>query len=169
MSVLIDGFNLLRGIQYWGPIDSLGQLQLCELLSRWAEVSGESVLIIFDGPLPPSGYAEQLRLTGIQVQHSGVQRSADDCIIEEINCCSNPRHLTVVSSDRRIRAATRRRRGRDVKSRDFFKQLWKELQQAEASKEEPREPEAKHEGLSTEETERWLREFKLFEEKDDRF
>jgi uncharacterized protein len=168
MHVLVDGFNLLRGIQHWGPVDSVGQLRLCQMLSRWAQVKKKEVTIIFDGPTPPSGYAEQLQQTGIDVRHSGVKHSADDVIIAEIKCCSNPRQLTVVSSDRQIRAAARRRRCEDIKAEDFFGQLWETLQRAEAREETLAEPEEKRKGLSEEETRWWLREFRLTDEDDDR-
>lgn len=161
MPILIDGYNLLRGAAKWGPDKSLGQLRLCELLGRWSVLTKKPVTIVFDGPEPRAGYARQLRNCGIQVLYSGPGRSADDLLIEEIQRCSAPRRLEVVSADREIRVAARRRRCREIGPEVFFESVCSRL--AASSVRPPRrvEPATKQKGLREGELHFWLAEFGL--------
>jgi len=80
------------------------------------------VTVVCDGrPKPHSPDPDTI--DGVGLVFSGSSRSADDVIIELIEKNSAPRRLTVVSSDRAIRKAARRRRARDVSSEDFLKRL----------------------------------------------
>lgn len=161
MSVIVDGFNLLRGAQRWAPVGALGQLHLCQLLGQWSALTGEAVTIVFDGPLPRSGYAEQLRRVGVEVVHSGSGRTADDLIIEAIGLNSAPRSLQVVSSDREIRQAARRRGAQDWDSQTFFYRMWRELKATDHPAPTETEPTEKRHGLDEAETQRWLQEFQI--------
>ncbi len=164
MPILVDGFNLLHAARAVGPAIDLGQLRLCELLGQWSRLTGESVTIVFDGMPPPAGYAEQLCRTGITVQHSGTNRTADDWIIEAIQQSTAPRRLIVVSTDRQIRQAARRRRCDDQKAESFFRQVWAQLARDRLRPGQPNEPQAKRHGLDDSQTDRWLREFDLDQE-----
>ncbi len=161
MPTLIDGYNLLRGAARWGPDKLLGQLHLCELLGRWSVLTGQQVTIIFDGPEPPSGYARQLKSSGIRVLHSGPGRSADELLIEEIQRCSAPRRLEVVSADREIRVAARRRRCREVEPQAFFESMCARLSASDTRPTGRSEPATKRKGLGEGELHFWLAEFGL--------
>jgi len=161
MPTIIDGYNLLRGAAKWGPVKSLGQLHLCELLGRWSEIVGQEVTIVFDGSEPPSGYIRQLQMTGVRILYSGAGRSADELLIEEIQKCSAPRRLNVVSADREIRAAARRRRCREVDPEAFFKSMCSRLDAKGAEKPRTTEPKIKRRGLEGDDLQFWLNEFGL--------
>ncbi len=161
MPILIDGYNLLRGAARWGPDKSLGQLHLCELLGRWSVLTGKPVTIIFDGPEPRSGYARQLGSCGIQVLYSGPGRSADELLIEEIQRCSAPRRLEVVSADREIRLAARRRRCREIGPEVFLKTVYAQMAASNARQPRRVEPATKQKGLGEGELHFWLAEFGL--------
>ncbi|NLX12360.1 MAG: NYN domain-containing protein [Phycisphaerales bacterium] len=166
MLTIIDGYNLLRGAASWGPVKSLGQLNLCELLGRWSVISGHKVTIIFDGGEPPSGYGRQLQMTGIRVLYSGAGRSADELLIDEIRRCSAPRRLSVVSADREIRAAARRRRCREVDPEAFFASMCSRLAASKQHEIRTNEPDTKRRGLDEGDLHFWLTEFGLTGEDD---
>jgi len=155
---LIDGNNLLHAA--WNledPDRLIGRSGLCRALGEWAERKRESVLVVFDGAAPPRGLAEQIVDPRIEVRYSG-HISADDVLISVLETHTAARRLTVISSDRRIASAARRRRARSVRSGDFWIQLVRDLA---ARPMRPREPREKAHGLDLEGRKQWLREFGL--------
>ena len=157
MPVLIDGNNLLHAALDAEPEHPPGRTQLCALLERWTSRTTEAVHVVFDGPAPARLRAEQISGSDIPVTYSG-DRSADEVIFEEIAGCSAPRRLRVVSSDREIIAAAKRRQAQPVRSADF----WSELRRTLARKEpvDPEPPE-KRTGLERDEADAWAAEFGL--------
>jgi predicted RNA-binding protein with PIN domain len=155
---LIDGNNLLHAAWDVGDPDRpIARSGLCRALGGWAERKRESVLVVFDGPAPPRGLAEQVGDPRIEVRYSG-RASADDVLIEFLDTHSAARRMTVVSSDRRIAAAARRRRARSLRAGEFWTQLVRDLT---VRPKRPREPREKAQGLDPEGREHWLREFGL--------
>ena len=156
MRYVIDGYNLLyaMGLVHarMGP-HGLEKARLA-LLGRLADSGGAAaVTVVFDaGHAPPGAQPEQ--------DHQGVRvlfaltREADDLIEELIGQDSAPRGLTVVSDDRRVRRAARRRHCPVLGCLDFIEHLSRPAAPAPAD-----EAPAKPQGVSREEAQRWLREF----------
>ncbi len=119
MPVIIDGYNLLHAARRYDEDGDLGRGQLCQLLGRWGRVARQEVLVVFDGAAPPEPLGRQLHGVGIEVIYSGPGRSADDLVVERIDASSAPRRLMVVSSDRQVRRAARRRRCGQVGSAEL--------------------------------------------------
>ena len=80
-----------------------------------------SVTVVFDGA--DDGAA--LTTHGIEVIFAAGNEEADDLIERLIQKSSAPGHLSVVSSDRRLRQAADRRNARSVASEDFIDELEK--------------------------------------------
>ena len=118
---------------------------------------GERVRIVFDGP-PPGPLDEALPDITIEIIYSG-KRKADDLIKNFIVADTAPRRLVVVSSDKEIRRAGRRRRCKVLTSLEFAHLLSKWSNQKPSDS--PKEPLQKTQGLSEAERQRWLREFHL--------
>lgn len=159
MPVLVDGNNLLfatRKVE--DPDRLLGRSGLCHALGDWAARTGERVHVVFDGPRPTRDLVRQIRHPSINLTFSGAGRSADAVLIQMIEADSAARRLVVVSSDREIMRAAKRRKARPVKSDEFWISVRNDL-----AKEPPQrlEPEEKRHGLEPTDTERWLREFGL--------
>ena len=156
--LLIDGNNLMHALGKAGiQVDRTG---LCRLLDELAS-AGERVRVVFDGPArsgSPSGQVEQAR---IDVAYSG-RGSADDVILREIAADTAPRRLTVVSTDREIRRAARRRRCKLATSDEFVRFLLRMRRRADRPR--PTEPPEKRRGLTTEQASLWLRELGLGED-----
>ena len=131
-----------------------GRSALCEILAELVK-RGQQVTVIFDGPAPTGPQASHLAAHGIEVAYSGAKK-ADDLICQRIAASSAPRRLTVVSTDRQIRQAARKRRCKSVRSEEFARML---VQIESTSPQRPAEPPEKREGLTSEQTAEWLREF----------
>ncbi|MFP4052307.1 MAG: NYN domain-containing protein [Phycisphaerae bacterium] len=156
MPYLIDANNLMHALADVGyAVEREG---LCELLIE-ALGKGAKVHVVFDGPEQNPAHTEFMLATGVDLTYA-VGRPADAIIEELIAADTAPRRLNVVSTDRRIRAAARRRRCNPVRSEQFAREMRKRLTRPRRPAEPP-EPQQKRKGLSPDETKRWLREFGL--------
>jgi predicted RNA-binding protein with PIN domain len=157
--VLIDGNNLLYAARS-AEVPSLvvGRSMLCDAVGRWAQRRRQRVHFVFDGPAPNPGLASQIGNPGVKVTYSGAGVSADAIVTDLLETDSAARRLTVVTSDRAIARAAKRRGARPVRSEDFWRMLKRDLERPRRPRIEPKEKEA---GLSPEATEQWLDEFGL--------
>lgn len=119
--IIVDAFNVLHvtGVldrDHAGPdIEDLAGLIAA---SRWA---GVPTTLACDGP--GSGAAKFRPPAGVSVVFAGAGRDADSLIEEMIGGDSAPRSLRVVSSDRRLQRAARKRRAGWISSEDFLRGL----------------------------------------------
>ncbi|RMF72276.1 MAG: hypothetical protein D6744_17030, partial [Planctomycetota bacterium] len=154
MPVLIDGNNLLFAAQQHGPEPPIGRTQLCEIVGNWSRRTGERVHVVFDGPEPSPQRAEQVADPDIDVSYSR-DVSADEVLIELINRDSAARRLRVVSSDREIAAAAKRRRATPVRSDEFWFEMCRLLARPPRK---PLHPAEKYEGaMSDEDVDAWMK------------
>ena len=161
MPVVIDGNNLLFAARAAGTSSLLiGRSMLCHGVARWAKRCGERVHIVFDGPAPDAALASQIANPAIEVSYSGAGRTADAVVTYLIETDSAARRVLVVSSDRAIMRAAKRRRARPIRSEEFWSALVRELARPVPDRAEPKEKEA---GLSPEATAQWLEVFGLNE------
>ena len=102
MSILIDGYNLLRAVQNLTEQTSdVTDVQLCFILSRYIGIVKTKGVIVFDG-IGPRDKTAFGNLTSLEVVFSGRSKEADDIIEKLVLENSAPKSLTVVSSDRRL-------------------------------------------------------------------
>jgi predicted RNA-binding protein with PIN domain len=166
MRFLIDGYNLLHAMGVvGGRLGPAGlekaRLRLLGLLKGAFGAEASSVTVIFDAAGAPAGAPEQTNYEGLSVRFAVRHAQADDLIEELIHQASVPGHLTVVSDDRRIRDAARRRRCRDLPCLEFLDELARKRGRRRPSPaEDERQPHAT-------ETEHWLEEFADLEEDSD--
>ncbi|HLW65860.1 MAG TPA: NYN domain-containing protein [Gemmataceae bacterium] len=165
MPFLIDGYNLLFALgftsRHWGP-HALEKSR--EDLLVWLEAALEdqapSVTIVFDGREEHRNRSASPRPSGVEVRFTAGQL-ADDAIEGLIRQTTNPRGLTVVSSDHRIQAAARRRGCAAWDSADFIDWV---LERGAPAPPKPISSAQKPESTSAEDTAHWLREFGEIEE-----
>ncbi len=155
--ILIDCYNVLHTTMppMIGGLDEGG---LCEVLSRtgWATRQIEMTLVADGVPKPMR--ASVSPVAAVELVFSGPGRSADDVIIARINRASTPRRLTIVSSDREIRAAAGRRRCRSWSSEHFINQLCEQLRPRKNGGDTGR---LQVDGLPAEHVEGWMDEMGL--------
>jgi hypothetical protein len=160
MRYLIDGYNLLHAmgllVGRTGPHGlEKARLGLLGLLHGSYGPDAASVTVVFDASRAPPGIAPEQDYQGIQVRFA-LRQEADDLIEELIRQDSAPRQLTVVSDDRRVQQAARRRRCPIAGCLDYLDQLPR-LRRQNVSQGE--ESSGKPDGVSGAEAERWLQEF----------
>ena len=152
MPILVDGNNLLHALAKVEACDD--RQQLVSMLEKLAD---QDVTVVFDGRAPRGPRQPQVVAARARIIFGG-RDEADEHIIDLIAENTAPRRLVVVSTDRRIRAAARRRRCQAVRSEDFIDAL---LAAQQPRPRRPGEPQQKFRGLSDDESRRWLEEFGL--------
>ncbi len=155
MPLLLDGNNVLHALAGEG-LDAT-RLALCNYLRETVALR-DKVHVVFDGPSRGGPRPEDFLPHGIRLTYSG-STPADRFVIRAIEADSAPRRLTVVSTDRQIRAAARRRRCASLTSEEFSRRLRTEIERPSPAT--PPEPPEKIEGLSPDQTKSWLEEFDI--------
>jgi predicted RNA-binding protein with PIN domain len=162
MRYLIDGYNLLHAV---GSLHGRTGLQallrarkaLLEMLARQFGEGSNQLTVVFDaaGHLPEM--PARLEYHGIEVLFAVREASADDLIETLIRQSTNPRSLTVVSSDHRIQRAASRKDCIVKSSTDFLDDFQKRSLDRPGTCDSPSKPpdgfDAKH----------WLQEFRELE------
>ncbi|BAM04401.1 NYN domain-containing protein [Phycisphaera mikurensis] len=123
MRLLIDCYNLLHAAM--PPVlAGLNERRLCELLvgSRWDRGAG-SVIVVADGGVKPGGPVAGDAGGPARMRYAGPSRTADDVLIGLIEEASAPRRLAVVTDDREIRRAAKKRKVRPVDTESFVRKL----------------------------------------------
>ena len=159
MPFLIDGNNLLYAARAAGTSSLLiGRAMLCDTVGRWAQGRSERVRIVFDGPAPNPSLAKQIAHAATEVLYSGAGVTADAVLAKLVENDSAARRLVVVSSDRAVGQAAKRRGARALGAEEFWARVTRDLAPRPPA---IREPEEKQAGLSPEATRAWLDEFGL--------
>ena len=156
MPVIIDGHNLLWAVQGIEDDPSITDIGLCRVLDKYFGLVGDNAEIIFDGtgPLNTSEFAG---IKNLQVSFSGRSSDCDTVIEQRIFDSTAPGHLTIVSTDRRLRDAADDRKAISLKVEDFWDEVKKRLSRQRPDKEPP----GKRYGLTQSETELWMKIFHL--------
>jgi len=171
--LIIDCYNVLHTPMppMFAGLDEAG---LCRALARtsWVKRTG-GVVVVADGkpkPLPgdqTGAVLERSPVDGVALRWSGPGRSADSVIIELVHAHTAPRRVTVVSTDREVRAKARRRRCRVWTSDQFITRLVEQLRQGGGGQPAEPRPSVPPQGLSDAEVRAWLEAFGLDEEVDE--
>ena len=114
--LLIDGYNVIApvGPPRRGAADWLARerAMLVERLATWLPPPvAHRTCVVFDAKDRPVAGVARWTQAGIDVQFAVEHPEADDLIEEIIESHANPRQLTVISSDRRLQLAVKRRGG----------------------------------------------------------
>jgi uncharacterized protein len=129
MRWLIDGYNVMHAGGRLGP--KLGREGfrrarrrfLDDLAAALVHGTVEHTTVVFDATLPPGDFPLQSSYRGIQVVFALGDESADARMEQLITDHSNPKALTVISSDRRIRQAAAHRRSPSLSAEEFWEHL----------------------------------------------
>jgi len=157
MPLILDTYNVLHVTGVLPP--ELAGIEVPELIDLilGSRYRAEEACLVCDGTPPRRGAAAR-RTGGVHVVYAGAGRSADRVIEQMIARSSIPKRLTVVSSDRRIMKAARKRRCRVLRSEDFLRQLAGDQLRPGGRRGGDRRPEPP---LSKGEVDAWIRLFGL--------
>ncbi len=157
MHLIIDGYNLMHFLGLVRPIGpkslEKSRLALQEWLRRTHGPAIGNVTLIYDGRLSEHTKREIQDDHGLRV-HFSIGESADDLIEELLRRHSQPRNLSVVSNDRRIQEAARRRGALATSCSDYLDSVMEQGHAPPTIRKGPEKPRP-----SEEETEHWLKEF----------
>ena len=128
MQWLIDGYNVMHAA---GAIESrTGRERFRQarkrFLNRMAAALGPLVhdtTVVFDASKPPGDFPIESVYKGITVVFALSDEDADARIEGMIAHHSNPKALTVVSTDRRVRQAATRRKAKAMRADDYLDRM----------------------------------------------
>jgi predicted RNA-binding protein with PIN domain len=125
MTLIIDGYNLLHASGVFGAARGPKGFEQSRaaLLDMLVDVLGErasDTIVVFDAARAPDGLPARLSHGGIRVWFAREYPDADSLIEELVEDDTAPGHLVVVSSDRRLQAAARRRRAKAVACEEWL-------------------------------------------------
>lgn len=126
---IIDGYNLMHSVGYarerygQGGLERSRNRLLRFLINRLDLEERRRTTIVFDARTIPFEGVRQQKLEEMTVLFNEAGSDADTVIEELIREHSAPKQLEVVSGDRRLQRAIKRRKGIAVESEDFARML----------------------------------------------
>ena len=126
MRWLIDGYNVMHAGGRLGPKIGREAFRrarrrfLDELAQALGSDRASQTTVVFDASVPPGDFPVVTTYRGIHLVFALGDEDADTRIEQLIEHDSDPRTLTVISSDRRIRQAASRRRARPLTAEQFW-------------------------------------------------
>ena len=173
--ILIDGYNLMHAVSMARRTYGPGDLKRCRnaflnyVTSRIGSQQRARTTIVFDAFEAPADLPRRMSRRGVDIVFPHPGGDADTLIEELIAAHSAPRQLWVVSGDRRLQDAARRRRAHFIDSEQFAEKLQRhKLQDGPA---EQRRQHAEHPKFSGKvapgEAEEWLDVFSNIPEAND--
>jgi predicted RNA-binding protein with PIN domain len=165
MRFLIDGYNLLHRLGLMrtrmGPGELAGARQrLVSLLKKaWGRDVG-LICIVFDSAGAAGKRAPDRIDEGVDIRFARRGEAADDVIEDLIRSHSAPKQLTVISDDRRLQRAARRRACRVLSCPSYLEEVERKLR--------PNSPDRKTEAAGApspaDDADFWLRTFASIEQ-----
>jgi len=119
---LIDGHNLIGQIPGMSLADPHDEARLVERLKSYMARHSKRCVVVFDAGLP-GGPSRQLSTSSVQVIFAHGGTTADAILLERIREIKDPGSWTVISADRAITEAARRRRMRIIPPAEFAQGL----------------------------------------------
>jgi predicted RNA-binding protein with PIN domain len=161
MTLIVDGYNLLHASGVFGETRGpkgfeQSRVALLDMLVDLLGDRAADTIVVFDAARAPDGLPARLVHGGIRVWFAREYPDADSLIEELVEGDTAPAHLVVVSSDRRLQAAARRRRAKAVGCEEWLA----EARQARRSRGRP-SPDAKPPEPGPEGADYWKRYFGL--------
>jgi predicted RNA-binding protein with PIN domain len=102
---LVDGNNLCGAARDKRLCIPMDEGKMIGLLASFAERRSSGLVVVFDGS--PGRGRQPGRIGRLTVDYSGKGRPADDVLVDMVREAQNPKNLTLVSSDRRLRDRVR--------------------------------------------------------------
>jgi predicted RNA-binding protein with PIN domain len=135
MIILVDGYNVLRGVLEGREASVQARNQFLAQLARYARGKKHTIIVVFDGG--SSHMPERTEQHGISVVFSGYIDSADDLIKKKLTALHG-KDVLLVSSDRELNSWASKYDIPSIEAIDFYELLQSALvaQPEQASHEE---------------------------------
>ncbi len=175
MDIIIDGYNVIFKISELGYSTEKCDIEvlrnrLLTLLEQYKEKRKHKLIVVFDGQ--GHGNSLETRAAGIDVVFSRHDLDADEEIKRMVSVSENPKHITVITSDRDIEQYVKKYGCKVVDALSFYRDIKKKVAHTQAAdqrdglfKNEEDEPISKYLGPSKSEAQYWLNVFSNKSEK----
>jgi predicted RNA-binding protein with PIN domain len=170
MDIIIDGYNVIFKISELGYSTEKCDIEvlrnrLLALLEQYKEKRKHKLIVVFDGQ--GHGNSLETRAAGIDVVFSRHDLDADEEIKRMVSVSENPKHITVITSDRDIEQYVKKYGCKVVGPLAFYNDIKKKVARLQAAgqedsrfkREEDDEPISKYLGPSKSEARYWLKVF----------
>ncbi len=170
MDIIIDGYNVIFKISELGYSTEKCDIEvlrnrLLTLLEQYKETRKHKLIVVFDGQ--SHGNSLETRAAGIDVVFSRHDLDADEEIKRMVSDSENPRHITVITSDRDIEQYVKRYGCKVVEPLSFYRDIKNKVAHIQAAEQEGSrlkmqgddEPISKYLGPSKSEAQYWLKVF----------
>jgi uncharacterized protein len=155
MPFVVDGYNLLHAVKKsFEQLQDISDIRIAKILSVYSNKTRDTGQLVFDGIGPPNR-EDFCHIESVEVIFSGTEKEADDIIENIIAANTAPKRLVVVSDDRRLKVAAKKRKCQHIDCVSFMMHMIGEI----GRENKRQEPPSKNTGISGEETEGWLDEF----------
>jgi predicted RNA-binding protein with PIN domain len=158
MAYIVDGNNVMGQTPGWHRDKPAARRSLLEKLALFRRFKKARVTVVFDGA-PDQTVPEGSAFNGVKVYYALPGSDADTRIEQLVDRSSDPRGLTVVTSDRHLAFLVRARGARVIRSGEFRSQLDR-IRQSAPQKGDGEDPEIG-------DLDSWLRYFGSLPEDDD--
>ena len=170
MDIIVDGYNVIFKISELGYTTEKCDIEVLRnrflaMLEQYKEKRKHKLIVVFDGQ--GAGNSSEIRPAGIDVLFSRQDLDADEEIKRMVSGSENPRHITVITSDRDIEQYVKKYGCKVVGALAFYRDIKKKVAHTQASehedsrykKEEEDEPISKYLGPSKSEAQYWMNVF----------
>ena len=170
MDIIVDGYNVIFKISELGYTTEKCDIEVLRnrflaMLEQYKEKRKHKLIVVFDGQ--GAGNSSEIRPAGIDVVFSRQDLDADEEIKRMVKGSENPRHITVITSDRDIEQYVKKYGCKVVGALAFYRDIKKKVAHLQAegqedsrlTKEEDDEPISKYLGPSKSEAQYWLKVF----------
>ena len=172
MTLIIDGYNVILSCgllrQDNDPLAmNRARMALINRVARLIESPREVAVIVFDAKNPPAGLPSIFHKRGVTVMFAKEYDEADDLIEYLIRVHSSPKQLTVVSSDRRLQTAAKRRKAVSRTADAWLDEMIAAEEKIDRQKTVERQPPADAHPQSADrpiEVDKWLEFFQIDEQ-----
>lgn len=121
MYLIIDAYNVLKGLFDGAYIDERQRALFIARLGSYARKKGHAVALVFDGG--DFSYPVKETVHGIQVYYAGHELTADRFIKRLLKQAPHKDQTLVISTDREVKDAARRLAVKSLSSQEFVEML----------------------------------------------
>lgn len=133
MIIIVDGYNVLRGVLEGGVATEQDRNQFQSLLRRYARFKKHKMIVVFDGG--QSSFPEKIQQRGLTIIYSGYIDTADDLIKKKLTSLHG-KDVLLVSSDRELNVWASKYDIPSIGAQDFYELIQSSLAEQQASIEE---------------------------------
>ena len=132
MLILIDGYNVLKGVARGGEVSPRERDQFIAQLGAYAHRKKHMIIVVFDGGL--YGWPDKEERRAVKIIFTGARETADDVIRQQLKK-HRGKDLLLVSSDRELGRNASRLEIPSIDSEDFYLLMQAALEKTETAPE----------------------------------